>query len=262
MSEPAVRYERMDQIGLITLDQPARRNSMSAELLAAFAEASARAAADPDARCVVITGTGSCFSAGADLKQGFSGEVVEPVEPAERTYQLYRPFLSVLEIEVPVIAALNGHAVGGGFGLSLVCDLRVANETAKYGANFARLGLSAGMAISYLLPRLVGPTLAAELMFTGRLFRGAEALQMGLVNRAVPADRVLPEAMAMAEAIAGNAPIAIREIKKVYRAGLGWDVQAAARREAVAQARTMETSDCIEGLSAMLQKRKPVFRGR
>src|SRR5690606_16807219 len=97
------------------------------------------------------------------------------LQPHERSYAMYEPFLSVLDIEVPVIAALNGHAVGGGFGLALVCDLRIAAREARYGANFARLGLHAGMAISYLLPRIIGPVRAAELLFTGRLIDGREA---------------------------------------------------------------------------------------
>ena len=129
---------------------------------------------------------------------------------------------------MPVIGALNGHAVGGGFGLSLVCDLRIANRESKYGAPFARLGLSAGMGISYILPRLVGPAKAAELLLTGRLVLGDEAEAMGLVNRAVGPDQVLPVAMEMAEAVAANAPLAVRFMKKSLYEGMGWEVRRAA----------------------------------
>ena len=110
---------------------------------------------------------------------------------------MYEPFLSLLDIEVPVIGALNGHAVGGGFGLALVCDLRIGALEAKYGANFVALGLAPGMAISYLLPRLIGVARASELLLTGRLVDGAEAERIGIVNRAVPAAEVLAEAMAI-----------------------------------------------------------------
>ena len=108
---------------------------------------------------------------------------------------MYEPFLSLLDLEVPVVGALNGHAVGGGFGLALVCDMRIGALDAKYGANFVELGLAPGMSISYLLPRLVGVARANELLLTGRLVDGAEAERLGILNRAVPAADVLAEAM-------------------------------------------------------------------
>ncbi|HJL31118.1 MAG TPA: enoyl-CoA hydratase/isomerase family protein, partial [Polyangiaceae bacterium LLY-WYZ-15_(1-7)] len=256
---PAVRYERRGAIGEIVLDRPDNRNSMTPELLDAFAAASAEARADAEARCVIVRGEGSCFSAGADFKSTLQ---LEGGLPSDRSYAMYRPFLSVLDIEVPVIGALNGHAVGGGFGLALVTDIRIANRDAKYGANFTRVGLHSGMAISYLLPRLVGVSRANELLFTGRLVRGHEAEAMGLVSKAVEAEQVLPEARAMAEAIAGNAPLVIRTTKAAIRAGLGWDPKAAARREAPIQAESLQTEDAKEGMKALLEKRDPVFRGK
>ena len=154
----AVRYERSgDDVGVITLARPDNRNSMTAELLDAFAAAVLAARADTAARCIVITGSGTCFSAGADFKSMTQrDDPARPMSPAETSYAMYQPFLSVLDLEVPVIAACNGHTVGGGFGLSLMCDLRVGAQGSRFGANFARLGLHSGMAISYLLPRLVG----------------------------------------------------------------------------------------------------------
>src|SRR4051812_9061937 len=129
----AVRYHARDAIGVITLDRPDNRNSMTPELLDAFVVASAAARADTSVRCVVVTGTGACFSSGADFKATLQRN---DGEPHERSYAMYAPFLSLLDIDVPVIAALNGHAVGGGFGLALVCDLRFGVDGAKYGANF------------------------------------------------------------------------------------------------------------------------------
>ncbi|MGM0577281.1 MAG: enoyl-CoA hydratase/isomerase family protein [Myxococcota bacterium] len=263
MSSPAVTYEAKDAVGVITLNRPDNRNSMTAELLDAFHEATKEAAADDSARCVVITGTGSCFSAGADFKAQIQREGAgKTLMPHERSFAMYEPFLSVLDIEVPVIGALNGHAIGGGFGLALVCDMRVANRDAKYGANFARLGLHSGMAISYLLPRLVGPTTAAELLFTGRRFKGAEAREMGLVNRAVAGDEVWDVAWEMARRVADNAPVAVRLMKRTYYEGLGWDVRGAAHREAYAQAVTVATEDAKEGMQALLDKRTAEFKGR
>ncbi len=257
----AVRYESADRIGTITLDRPDNRNSMTPELLDAFAVAIAAARADREARCIVITGTGSCFSAGADFKSVLQRDD-QGRTPDERSYAMYEPFLSVLDLEVPVIAACNGHTVGGGFGLSLICDLRIGAREAKYGANFTRLGLAPGMAISYLLPRIVGPQRAAELMFTGRTVDGDEAARLGILLEAVPAAEVGTRAYALATMIAANAPTAVRLTKRTFYRGLGWDVRNGARAEAYPQAETLATADAAEGIAALLAKRAPVFTGR
>jgi enoyl-CoA hydratase/carnithine racemase len=168
----------------------------------------------------------------------------------------------VLDLEVPVIGALNGHTVGGGFGLALACDLRVGADRAKYGANFVKLGLAPGMAISYLLPRVVGLPRANELLLTGRLVDGIEAASLGILNRALPSDDVLPHAMELARSIAANAPIAVRATKAAIRRGLQLAVREAADAEAYAQAETIATDDCREGIAALLAKRDPIFTGR
>src|SRR5438105_945442 len=146
----AVSYRAEGGIGVITLQRPDNRNSMTPELLDAFAAASAAARADAAIRCLVVTGSGTTFSAGADFKSQLQRA---GAAPEERSYAMYEPFLSLLDVEVPVIGALTGHAIGGGFGLALTCDLRIGAADAKYGANFVRLGLAPGMAISFLLPR-------------------------------------------------------------------------------------------------------------
>lgn len=262
MSSAAVLYRNEGAIGFITLNRPDNRNSMTPELLDAFAVASQAARADTAIRCVIVTGIGRCFSAGADFNAALQrGDG----SPEERSYAMYAPFLSLYDLDVPVIGALNGHAVGGGFGLALVCDLRVGAAQAKYGANFARLGLAPGMAISFLLPRIVGYPRANELLLSGRLVEGDEAAALGILNRAVPADEVFSHAMAMARAIAGNAPIAVRASKAAIRRGLGItadDIRNAARAEAAVQAQTVATEDCREGIAAWLEKRDPVFCGK
>ena len=262
MSE-AVRYESRGEIGVITLDRPDNRNSMTPELLDAFTAASARARDDDAARCIVITGTGACFSAGADFRSILQRgeEAGKPRAPHEKSFAMYEPFLSVLDLEVPVIAACNGHTVGGGFGLALLCDIRIGAREARYGANFARLGLHPGMAISYLLPRLVGVSRAAEMLFTGRLVEGDEAERIGILSSALPAAEVLPRALELAAAIAASAPLAVRMTKKTFYRGLGWDVRGAAFTEAFAQAQSLATADAAEGIDALLAKREPRFRG-
>jgi enoyl-CoA hydratase/carnithine racemase len=256
----AVRYHTEDTIGVITLNRPDNSNSMTPELLDAFTAASAAARRDPSIRALVITGTGNCFSRGADFKATLQRE--SGGAPHERSYAMYVPFLSVLDIEVPVIAALNGHTVGGGFGLALVCDVRIGARDAKYGANFVRIGLAPGMAISYLLPRLVGIARANELLMTGTLVDGVEAERIGILNRAVPAAEVLEAAMAMARVIAANAPLAVRHTKAAIKRGLALTVREAALEEAIAQAETIASDDSKEGIAALLAKRPPVFTGR
>jgi enoyl-CoA hydratase/carnithine racemase len=255
----AVRFSVDNDLGIITLDRPDNRNSMTPELLDAFAAASAAARANPQIRCVIVTGTGTCFSSGADFKSTLQRT---EGEPHERSYAMYEPFLSLLDLEVPVIGALNGHAVGGGFGLALVCDVRIGAFDARFGANFTKLGLAPGMAISYLLPRLVGLARANELLFTGRLVDAAEAEKIGLLNKAVHASEVLSTAITLARTIADNAPFAVRATKAAIRRGLALDVREAARAESHVQAASLATDDAREGIAALLAKRPPVFTGR
>jgi enoyl-CoA hydratase/carnithine racemase len=254
-------YEASDRIGVIRLNRPDHRNAMTAELLDAFSEAIGEARRDEGIRCLVITGKGRCFSAGADLRSSLQrSDLGKPSRDA--SFAMYEPFLQVLDVSVPVIAALNGHTVGGGFGLALLADIRVANVDAKFGFNFARLGIHSGLGISYLLPRLVGTAHASELLFTGKLIRGSEALRIGLVTHAEEADEVLPTAMELARAIAASAPRAVQEMKASIRRGLRWEIRGAALEEAALQAASLGTEDAKEGVSAILQKREPEFTGR
>jgi len=271
MTGAPVLVEVADGVATITLNRPDNRNSMTPDLMAAFRRAIADAAADRALRAVVLTGRGASFCAGADFRTAspVPGDAPAAAEPGaaplpdyERLFATYEPFLEVFDLPMPVIAALNGHAVGGGFGLALVCDLRIANRDARYGANFARLGFHSGMAISYLLPRIVGVPLAADLLFTGRLVSGAEAAAIGLVHDAVVPEEVLPRALEKARAIAACAPEAVRLMKRSLYAGAGWDPRSAARAEAFAQAATMRSEDAREGIRALLEKREPRFTGR
>jgi enoyl-CoA hydratase/carnithine racemase len=263
MSTDPVLFEVAEGIATLTLNRPENRNSMTPEVLGRFRECVDAVRGDPSVRAVIVTGTGASFCAGADFRStpavaGGGGDAF----PAGRSFATYEPFLEVFELEVPTIAALNGHAVGGGLGLALVCDLRVANREAKYGANFARLGFHSGMAISHLLPRIVGVPAAADLLFTGRLVTGEEAAALGLVNVAVEPARVAEVAREKARAIAGAAPLAVRLMKRALYTGMGWDPRAAAWQEAFAQSATLATEDAREGIRALLEKREPRFTGR
>lgn len=262
-SESAVLYEVKDHIATLTLNRPDNRNSMTNDVLEGLAKGVEEVRSDPDVRCLIITGRGRSFCAGADFKSQVQRDTgTRPLLANERSFAMYQPFLSVLNIEVPVIGALNGHAIGGGLGLALVCDIRVANAEAKYGANFVRLGLHPGMATTYLLPRFLGLPRAAELLLTGRIITGSEAAELGLVNHAVAPDQVLPRAREIADEIAGCAPIAVRWTKRSLYRHTQFDPRPAAFDEASLQSRTVETRDHREGVKALLDKRAPEFEGR
>jgi enoyl-CoA hydratase/carnithine racemase len=260
MTEPPVLYEIKERIAQITLNRPDNRNSMDNETLPAFLDAINEVKNNSDLRCLIITGSGKSFCAGAD----FRGSLVDDrgAMPHELLLSVYGPFLKIQEIKIPTIAAMNGHAIGGGFGLALICDIRIASRDSKYGANFARLGLHTGMAVSYMLPRIVGLPLANELLFTGRLISGERAAEIGLVNYALDAGEVIKKAWELAREIGSCAPLAVRMIKRSIHRGLEWDPARAAEFEAHCQSRTFETEDAKEGISALLQKREPDFKGR
>jgi enoyl-CoA hydratase/carnithine racemase len=262
VTAPAVRYACTEHVATITLNRPDNRNSMTPDLLDGVREAVARAGADPDVRCVVVTGSGKSFCAGADFRTSAMAEGPREGTLGERQYAMYEPFLSILDLEVPVVAAMNGHAIGGGLGLALVCDVRIANREARYGANFVRLGLHPGMATTFLLPRLVGFPRASELLLTGRLVDGETAAAIGLANHAVAPGDVLVTAMEIAREVAAAAPLAVRWTKRSLHEGLAAQVRAAARSEAELQGATTQTEDFREGAAALLGKREPRFTGR
>jgi enoyl-CoA hydratase/carnithine racemase len=260
MSNPPILFEKQGFIAQITLNRPENRNSMDKETMPAFLEAINSVNNDHDLRCLIITGTGKSFCAGADFKSGLVEE--RGTLPHEKLLEIYGPFLKIQEIKIPTIAAMNGHAIGGGFGLGLICDIRIANIDSKYGANFARLGIHTGMAISYMLPRIVGLPVANELLFTGRLINGKTAVDIGLANYALGENEISEKAWELAREIAAAAPVAVRMIKRSVQRGLDWNPSGAAEWEAHCQSRTFEMDDTREGISALLEKREPVFRGK
>ncbi|MCM2284169.1 MAG: enoyl-CoA hydratase/isomerase family protein [Desulfobacula sp.] len=260
MTDTLVTYTQKDKIGLISFNRPDKLNTLNREIIPSFREIIGRIRSDKELRCLIITGSGTTFCGGADLKSGFEKNHGEFL--SEALMEFYRPYLEIGSIKVPVIAAINGHAIGGGFGITLLCDIRVADRKAKMGANFTRLGLHSGMAISYILPRLVGLARANELLFTGRLITGEEAAALGLVNYAVDKEAVMDKALALAKEIAQSAPAAVQMMKRSVYEGLDWNPVRAAAMEAQNQARTFEMEDAKEGISAVLEKRTPNFTGR
>ncbi|MDZ7697467.1 MAG: enoyl-CoA hydratase/isomerase family protein [Deltaproteobacteria bacterium] len=260
MPDAPVLFDIRGHIAQITFNRPENRNSMNEETLPAFRDALNQAREDRDLRCLIISGSGNTFCAGADFKSGLFDQ--DDRLPHQRLMDAYGPFLDVGKLDIPVIAAMNGHAVGGGFGLTLMCDIRIARRESRYGANFARLGLHSGMAVAYVLPMVVGLPRASELLFTGRLITGKTAADIGLANYALDGEAVLEKAWELATEIAACAPAAVQMIKKAVRRGIRWDPRDAAEIDALYQSRTFEMADAKEGIGALLEGREPVFQGR
>jgi len=269
VSNPLVRVERDGPIAVLTLQDPERRNAMSEAMGAAFAEQIVALGAERDLRAVVLTGSGQAFSAGGDLamlerlaKSAAERPGLARRETRDSMRSFYGFFLGLRDLPCPTIAAINGHAIGAGLCVALACDLRIASRDAKLGLNFTRLGLHPGMAATWTLPRLVGTARAAELLYTGRTLGGAEAAEIGLVNRAVAADRVLPESLELAREIAESAPIAVAGVKQALARSPLASLDDQLGFEAAEQGRCFETGDVREGLAAARERRAPRFEGR
>ena len=264
MPDDPILYQSDGMIATITLNRPQNRNSMTPDVMNVFKDYIQRVRSEETLRALIITGTGNTFCSGADFRRSVLPDPskMNIVAGQVRQFNIYKPFLELLQVEVPIIAAMNGHAIGGGLGLAMVCDLRVANAEAMYGANFSRLGLTSGMSTTYILPRLIGLPRAAELLFTGRLITGADAAAYGLVNYAEAPEAVLPKALALAQEISEAAPIAVRLLKRSLYRGMEWNPVPQAEWESWVQSATFETADSTEGINALLEKRPPKFSGK
>jgi len=247
---------------LVTLDLPDRRNAMSEPMTRSWGDLMTTLRDDHALRVVVVTGAGNAFCSGGDVSWIGSEPEASVDRLRERMLPFYRTWLSIRALEVPTIAAVNGPAIGAGLTLALACDLRYAAADAKLGVPFTTLGMHPGMATTYLLPQVAGLAVAREMLLTGRLVTGAEAASLGLVNRALPAESVLDEALAVAATVAATAPVATRLTTVALRSGGHADFEAALQWEALAQPVTLATEDLQEGLRAARERRAPRFTGR
>jgi enoyl-CoA hydratase len=262
MTETPLRVERRDDgVVVLTLALADRRNAMTGELTAAWAEAIGGLRGDRSVRCVVVTGEGSAFCSGGDLSWIAESPDLSVDAIRDRMLPFYRTWLSIRELEAPSIAAVNGHAVGAGLCLALACDLRYAARGAKLSAPFTQLGMHAGMAATYLLPEAVGIAAARDLLLTGRAVDADEALRLGLVNGVFEAAALVDGALDVAARIAGAGPIATRLTKAGLRAGGHPSLEDALQYEALAQPVTFATDDLREGLAASRERRTPKFAG-
>jgi len=242
-----------DHVATIELCSPPN-NFFSMDLIAGIGDALEQLDRDANARVAVLVAQGKHFCAGADFS-----------DPSRRQYtteELYGAAVRIFRTETPLVAAIQGAAIGGGLGLALSADFRFAAPEARFSANFARLGFHQGFGLSATLPRLVGPQKAAELLYTGRRVKGDEAVEIGLADYLVPLDELRDAARAFAVEIAISAPLAVKSIRKTLRGDLADQVQAATDHEASEQAILQATADFAEGTKAMGERRTPNFTGQ
>ncbi|MEU3605204.1 enoyl-CoA hydratase-related protein [Streptomyces sp. NPDC035033] len=251
-------------VSWITLNRPEAMNAVTWDQRERIVALLADASADPSVRCVVLTATGRGFCAGADLRGSPAAPDGRAAGDVARMIRLgaQRFVAAVMDCEKPVIAAVNGTAAGIGAHLAFACDLVIAAESARFVEVFARRGLVPDGGGAYLLPRLVGPQRAKELMFFGDALPAAEARAMGLVNRVVPADELEKTARAWAERLAQGPTRALMLTKQLVNASLDTDRATAFAAEAVAQELNMTTRDAQEGVAAFVERREARYEGR
>ncbi len=255
-----LRYEVTDHVGLLTLDRPGARNALRRQTYAEL-EAVVRRLGDDGVRCLVITGADPAFCSGDDVKLLLAGPERPPVD-GTRTPRLTPAADALLHTDVPVIAAVNGPAVGWGMELAVMADIRVASERARFGELFVLRGLVADVAGLGRLAQLVGRERAAELLFTGDVVDAATAERIGLVSRVVDHDELLPAALALAGRIAANPPLAVQTIKHGLRRALDPDWNDLGAWVTTNLGRLFQTDDHREGVAAFLEKRPASYRGR
>ena len=264
MTGELVRYRLDDHVATITISRPDVRNALNRQAYAELEQAFAEAQRDLEVRAVILTGEDPAFCSGDDVKEIMLGEEKRPTIDRLRAVRP-RPTpaaLAVLECDRPVIAAVNGPAVGWGMDLSLFCDLRIASDRARFGEIFVKRGLVPDLGGLWRLPRVVGPAKAAELLYTGDVIDAAEALRIGLVSRVVAHEELLAAARELAARIAANAPLAVRYIKEGLRRSATSEPRELGSWISSTLGVLFQTEDHKEGARSFVERRAPVFTGR
>lgn len=274
MNSKDLIYEKEGRVATLTLNRPEKLNSFSPGMILDLVAALKEAQCDDGVRAIVLTGAGKAFCTGGDvtaMKDGNGFFRPDPLLPPAEPFPLHiknslwkliqRVPLTFEEIDKPVIAAVNGDAIGAGCDLALMCDLRFTADTARFSEAYVHLGLVPGDGGAYFLPRVVGTAKALELLWTGEFIDAAEALRIGLVNRVVPAGELLATAAGFAARLAAGPPLAISMTKRAVYQGMRTDLRTALDTVSSHMAVVVQTEDHQEGVRAVLERRKPHFKG-
>lgn len=260
-----ILYEQQGHVVTLTMNEPERRNPLTGNsAVPDFLAAIDRIHNDRSVRAVILTGAGTAFSSGGDIRdmeRQASGEVSGMQIRQEYRTGIQKLPLALFNLEVPIIAAVNGAAIGAGFDVACMCDIRIASEHAKFAESFVKLGIIPGDGGAWLLPRIIGMSRAAEMSFTGEMIGPDLAASWGLVSRVVPAAELLSTANELAQRIAANPPHAVRLTKRLLREAMHTRLDTLLEMAAAFQALSHQTDDHKEAVNAYLNKRPPVFKG-
>lgn len=254
-----VRYEKNDKIGVLTISRPAALNALNSLVLSEINTVIAQVEADTELGCLIITGEGKAFVAGADI-----GEMSAMTLTEGRNFGRYGAAIMrrIEKLEIPTIAAVNGFALGGGCELAMSCDIILASEKAKFGQPEVGLGITPGFSGTQRLPRRVGTAKAKELIFSARMIGAAEAKEIGLVNAVFAPEALMEGAMAMAQSFVKNAPIAVKYSKACIDRGMQMDIDSAIALENELFGMCFATADQKEGMAAFMEKRPAKFENQ
>jgi enoyl-CoA hydratase/carnithine racemase len=262
----SVLWQQDGHVVTLTLNEPDTRNALTGGgLIDGICDALARLATEPDVRVAILTGAGESFSSGGNLKKmaepgGTASKIPHAIRTEYKT-GIQRIPLAFEDLEVPIIAAVNGHAIGAGLDLANMCDIRIAADNAKFAESFVKVGIIPGDGGAWLLPRAVSLSKAMEMVLTGDTIDAQEALACGMVSRVVPLDQLMAEARKLAARIAVNPPHAVRMSKRLVRQALNNDLRTVLELSAAMQALAHHTTDHREAVNAFVEKREPKFTG-
>jgi len=258
-----LKYEQQGGIVTLTMNDPERRNALTGNnAVPEFLAAIDRIHADHSVRAVILTGSGSAFSSGGNVRDMGRYAQMQPME-LRREYRLgiQKLPLALFNLEVPVIAAVNGAAIGAGLDLACMCDIRIAAQEAKFAESFVKLGIIPGDGGAWLLPRIIGLSRATELTLTGQTIDAKQAQEWNLVSRVVPQGELMDTARSMAQSIADNPPHAVRLAKRLLRESLHTRLDTLLEMSAAFQVLSHQNADHHEAVAAFVEKRAPQFRG-
>jgi 2-(1,2-epoxy-1,2-dihydrophenyl)acetyl-CoA isomerase len=264
MDYQTIILEKSDEIATITLNRPQKRNAFNSRLLGEFVDATEDAAGDTAVKVLIITGAGSAFCSGNDFSEDMPSQVNMPetVKVRQAIASQDKQMLDLRKIPKPIIAMVNGPAIGAGLGFCLSSDIVIASEDASFGFGFVRLGLHPEAGLTYILPRIVGVAKACELLFMGKVIDAETAERIGLVNLVVPKDKLLSTVREIATNLAKGPSIAIGLIKISLYQSWGEGLRSALENEARANAICASTEDFREAVRAFREKRPPIFQGK